>query len=130
MRKCLTPDDCPHRRDRQRRLYRQGAARKPAHAARLHLFPVNPHKKSLFGIPAYESCARIPEKIDLAIIATPAQTVPAIVEECGKAGVEGAVIVSSGFREIGPDGEAREEEILELRKRYPMRIMGRIASAS
>ena len=89
-----------------------------------HIFPVNPHKKSLFGVPAYEACARIPEKIDLAIIATPAQTVPAIVEECGKAGAEGAVIISSGFREIGPDGRAREEEVLELRKRYPMRIMG------
>ena len=89
-----------------------------------HIFPVNPHKKSLFGIPTYESCALIPEKIDLAVIATPAHTVPAIVEECGKAGVEGAVIVSSGFREIGPDGKAREEEVLVLRKRYPMRIMG------
>jgi acetyltransferase len=89
-----------------------------------HIFPVNPHRESLFGIPVYETCARIPEKIDLAVIATPAHTVPAIVEECGKAGVEGAVIVSSGFREIGPDGKAREEEVLALRKRYPMRIMG------
>ncbi len=88
------------------------------------VFPVNPRKKSLFGMPTFEACAGIPEKIDLAIIATPAHTVPAIIEECGKAGVEGAIIVSSGFREIGPDGSAREEELLELKKRYPMRIMG------
>ena len=88
------------------------------------IFPVNQDKESVLGIPAFAACALVPEKIDLAVIATPAQTVPAVVEECGKAGVEGVVIVSSGFREIGPEGKAREEEIIELRKRYGMRIMG------
>ncbi len=93
-------------------------------SSKLRVFAVNPKKKSVLGVPAQASCADIPEKIDLAVIATPAQTVPAILEECGKAGVEGVVIVSSGFREIGPEGAAREEEILDIRKRYGMRILG------
>ncbi|MGD0232301.1 MAG: bifunctional acetate--CoA ligase family protein/GNAT family N-acetyltransferase [Syntrophorhabdales bacterium] len=88
------------------------------------IFLVNPNKKSLLDIPTYPSLFDLPEKIDLAVIATPAPTVPAIVEECAKAGVEGTIIVSAGFREIGPVGQVREDEILGLRKRFSMRIMG------
>jgi acetyltransferase len=88
------------------------------------IFPVNPHKDTVLDIPAYTKIGAIPEQVDLAIIATPGETVPTIVEECGKAGVEGLIIVSAGFREIGPEGIRREEEIAELRKRYCMRIMG------
>ncbi len=88
------------------------------------IFPVNPQRETLFGIPVSRSIADIPEKIDLAIIATPAPTVPALVEECAKAGAEGALIVSAGFREAEPEGVLREREIIELRKRYSMRIMG------
>jgi acetyltransferase len=88
------------------------------------IFPVNPNRETLFDIPVFRSFTNIPEKIDLAIIATPAPTVPALVEECGKAGAEGALIVSAGFREAGPVGELREREIVELKKRYSMRIMG------
>jgi acetyltransferase len=88
------------------------------------IFPVNPHRETLFDIPVCRSFADISEKIDLAIIATPAPTVPALVDECGRAGAEGALIVSAGFREAGPEGEQREREIIELKKRYSMRIMG------
>ena len=68
--------------------------------------------------------APFPNRVDLAIVATPAPTVPSLVAECGKAGVEGVIIVSSGFKEIGPEGQQREDEIMELRKQYSMRIMG------
>jgi len=88
------------------------------------LYPVNPRKKSLLGVKAYRAFGDIPEKIDLAIITSPSGTVPALVEECGKAGVEGAMIISSGFRDAGPEGEAREEEIRGIGRRYSMRIMG------
>ena len=88
------------------------------------VFPVNPHKATLLDIPAYPTISSIPEKIDLAIIATPAPSVPSVVEECGEAGVEGVVIISSGFRETGEEGERREEEIVGIRKRYSMRIVG------
>ena len=89
-----------------------------------HVFPVNPHKSTLLEVPAYPDVSSLPERIDLAVIATPASTVPLIVEECGKAGVEGAVILSSGFGEIGEEGELREKELRELRKQYAMRIIG------
>jgi acetyltransferase len=88
------------------------------------IFPVNPNKKTVLDAPVYSSVAAIPEQIDLAIVASPGPTVPTVVAECGKAGVEGVIIVSSGFREIGPEGQQREDEIMELRKQYSMRIMG------
>jgi len=88
------------------------------------IFPVHPRKKSLLGIRAYPDVASVPEKIDLAVIATAAPTVPSIVEECGRVGAEGAIIVSSGFRETGSEGQVREEEITALRKKYSLRILG------
>ena len=57
-----------------------------------------------------------PGKIDLAIIATPPPTVPEIVEECGKAEVEGIIIISSGFKEMGEEGKRLERQIIDVRK--------------
>ena len=88
------------------------------------IFPVHLRKKSLLGIPAYPDVSSVPEKIDLAIIATAAPTVASVIEECGKAGVEGAIIVSAGFRETGPEGQEREDQLTGLRKKYGMRIVG------
>lgn len=88
------------------------------------IFPVNPARKTVLGTECYPSIANVPEKIDLAIIATPAGTVPEIVEECGKAGVEGIIIISAGFKEIGEEGERLEQQIGEIRKKYGMRIIG------
>jgi acetyltransferase len=88
------------------------------------VYPVNPFRSTVQGITAYPSITKIPWKVDLAIIATPAHTVPQVVEECGKAGVPGVVIISAGFGEAGKDGEALEKEILELRDRYNMRVIG------
>ena len=88
------------------------------------IFPVNPNRKSILGIDSYARIADIPEQIDLAVIATPAQTVPGIIEECGKSGVEGVIIVSAGFKETGKTGEKLEEQIKEIRKTYGMRIIG------
>ena len=88
------------------------------------IFPVNPKRPSILGIKAYKSIAAIPEKVDLAVIVTPAQTVPDIVRECVAAGVKGAIIISAGFKEIGPEGVALEKEILEEARRGNMRIIG------
>ena len=68
------------------------------------VFPVNPFRQTVQGIPTYPSVDKIPVKVDLAVIATPARTVPQIVEECGKAGVSGIIIISAGFKEIAEDG--------------------------
>ncbi len=73
---------------------------------------------------AYPSVTKIPRKIDLAIIATPAHLVPQIVEECGSSGVAGAIITSAGFREAGEEGAALEQKILIHQKKYGIRIIG------
>ncbi|MGB9959608.1 MAG: bifunctional acetate--CoA ligase family protein/GNAT family N-acetyltransferase [Candidatus Bathyarchaeales archaeon] len=88
------------------------------------VYPVNPFKNTVQGITAYPSITKIPWKVDLAIIATPAHTVPQIVEECGKVGATGVIIISAGFREAGKEGENLEKQILEHKNRYNMRIIG------
>jgi acetyltransferase len=88
------------------------------------IFPVNPGKKTVLGVECYQNIAAIPEHVDMAVIATPAATVPEVVAECGKAGIGGVTIISSGFRETGEEGRKLEEEIKETRKTYGMRIIG------
>jgi acetyltransferase len=85
---------------------------------------VNIRKPEILGTKTYLSITAIPEPVDLAIIATPAKTVPDMVEECGKAGVKGAIIVSAGFKETGPEGKILEQKILENAKKYGIRIVG------
>jgi acetyltransferase len=88
------------------------------------IFPVNPKRKTVLGLECYPSILNVPERIDLSVIATPSQTVPKIVEECGKAEVGGIIIISTGFKEVGEEGEKLEEEIKGIRDQYGMRIMG------
>lgn len=88
------------------------------------VFPVNAFREKVQGLTAYPNICKIPGIIDLAIIATPAHTVPQIVEECGEAGVSGVIICSAGFREIGEEGKNIEKRILECQKKYCMRIIG------
>ena len=88
------------------------------------IYPVNPNREAVLGLKCYRCIADIPELVDLAIIATRADTVPQCVDECGKASVEGAIIVSSGFREVGEEGKRLEDRITEIRKKYGIRILG------
>ena len=88
------------------------------------IFPVNPKRSSVLGIKAYPSISAIPEEVDLAVIVTPAPTVPDIIRECVEAGVKGAIIISAGFKEIGPEGVALEQQILAEARRGHMRIIG------
>ncbi len=88
------------------------------------VYPVNPTKSSIQGVQAYPTVEALPRQVDLAIIATPAKTVPEIVEQCGKAGIQGVIIVSAGFKEIGAEGKALEDRILQVKERYNMRIIG------
>ena len=92
--------------------------------AKIKFFPVNPGRTNLLELPCYKSILGIKEHIDLAIIVIPAATVPAVVEDCGKAGVDGVAIVSAGFGETGPAGLEMEHRILEAGRKYGMRIVG------
>ncbi len=88
------------------------------------VYPVNPHRPNVMGIKSYASIRAIPEPIDLAIVATPALTVPDVIGECVDANVRGAIIVSAGFREVGPAGADLERRIREQAQRGRMRIIG------
>src|SRR5512147_2174007 len=68
------------------------------------VFPVNPKRPSLLGIKAYPTIKDIPDPIDLAVIVTPSTSIPGIIAECVELGVPGAIVISAGFKEIGPEG--------------------------
>ena len=88
------------------------------------VFPVNLKRPSVLGIKAYPTIHDVPEHVDLAIICTPAQSVPDLVEQCGIAGIPGAIIISAGFKELGAPGVALEQQIAAHARRYSMRIIG------
>jgi acetyltransferase len=88
------------------------------------VYLVNLRTPEILGMKTYQKIEQIPEVVDLAMIATPAKTVPAVMEECGRAGVKGAIIVSAGFKEIGAEGKVLEDKILEVKKKHGIRIIG------
>jgi acetyltransferase len=88
------------------------------------VYPVNIHKTEILGLKAYKTVSELPETVDLAIIATPAKTVPDVLEQCGKAGIIGIIIISAGFKEVGAEGKALEEELVRQKRKYNLRIVG------
>jgi acetyltransferase len=88
------------------------------------IFPVNPRRSEVLGVKAFPSIKAIPGTVDLAVIATPAATVPEVVRECGEAGVAGAVIISAGFREVGAEGAALERAVREEATKSGIRVVG------
>ncbi len=88
------------------------------------LFAVNPNREKVFDVPCFRSVEDIPQRLDLAVIATPASTVPGIVDACGHAGTKAIVILSAGFSEAGPRGAALERAVLETARRHRLRILG------
>jgi acetyltransferase len=89
-----------------------------------NIYPVNPRHSSVLGIPAYPSVGKIAQQVDLAIVVTPAATVPGVIGECVDAGVRTAVVISAGFRELGAEGAALEKQIAAHLKRGNMRLIG------
>jgi acetyltransferase len=85
---------------------------------------VNPAHDSVGGQPAFASVRDLPAAVDLAVIVTPAATVPDVITDCGERGVRGAVVIAAGFRERGPDGKALEGEIKRRARRYGLRVLG------
>jgi acetyltransferase len=88
------------------------------------VFPVNPHQASVLGIRAHRSVADLPESPELAVIVTPAATVPDLIRECGLAGVKAAIVISAGFKEVGPEGAALEQQVLDEARRHDIRVVG------
>ena len=88
------------------------------------LIPVNPRRRRVFGITAFPRISAAQHAVDLAVVATPAPTVPALIGECVEAGVKGAIIISAGFEECGQAGRELEKQVLKERRGSKMRIIG------
>lgn len=88
------------------------------------VYPVNPKAKSILSIRTYPSVLAIDDEIDLVVIITPRESVPDVLEECGKKNVHGAVIITAGFKEIGEDGKALEEKVLQAAKKHNISLIG------
>jgi acetyltransferase len=88
------------------------------------VYPVNPTRPAILGVKAYPSVAAIGEPVDMAVIVTPPATVPGLVEECGAAGIRGVVVISAGFKEVGPAGVELERRILEAARGHGIRVVG------
>src|SRR6516225_1720426 len=88
------------------------------------VYPVNPKRSSVLGVKAYPSISAIPEPVDLAVVVTPPPSIPGIIRECGENGVRGAVVISAGFKEIGAEGAALEQKLLEEAQAANIRVIG------
>lgn len=88
------------------------------------VFPVNPKRASVLGRPAFATIGALPVVPDLAVIVTPAPSVPGLIRDCVAKGISSAIIISAGFKETGPAGAAMEQEILAEARRGGMRIIG------
>jgi len=88
------------------------------------IFPVNPNRETVLGHTCYPNIKDITVHVDLAVISVRAEIVPRCLEDCGLAGVEGVIIVSSGCSEAGPEGKKLEDEVIAIRNKYGMRVMG------
>jgi acetyltransferase len=88
------------------------------------VYAVNPNREEVLGLHCYKDIASLPEKVDLAVIATPAPTVPSVIGECVDAGVRSAVVISAGFKERGAEGTRLEKEIQEQLRRGRMKLIG------
>src|SRR5438093_7613332 len=88
------------------------------------VFPVNPKAPVVHSMKCYPSVLDIPDEVDLAVIVVPREVVLRVVEECGRRGVRGLVVITAGFREAGQEGEALEWKLRELVRRGGMRMVG------
>jgi acetyltransferase len=88
------------------------------------IYPVNPKEKRILGLPCYLNVSDIEDTVHLVLITTPAHTIPALLEDCGRKGVAGAVIIAGGFRELGEEGRKLEEELIRVARQHNVRIIG------
>ncbi|MCE5248100.1 CoA-binding protein, partial [bacterium] len=88
------------------------------------VYPVNPKRPSVLGVKAYPSVSEIPGECELAVISTPSKAVPGVIRECAQKGVKGAIIISAGFKELGAEGLALEQQVLAEARKGGIRIVG------
>jgi len=88
------------------------------------IYPVNPKEKSILGLKCYKNISDIKRRVDVALVATPAASLPSVLEDCGKNGVRGAVVLAGGFGETGPAGRKLEKEMVAVARKHKIRLIG------
>ncbi len=88
------------------------------------IYPVNIKYDEVLGLKCYRSVLNLPETPDLAVIAVPARVVPKVVDECGRKGVKAVVVISAGFKEVGEEGAKLEEELVNVVRKWGIRLIG------
>lgn len=88
------------------------------------IYPVNPKEESILGLKCYPGITAIADSVDLALITTPAKTIPNILNDCGEKGVSGAVLIAGGFGESGPQGCKLENEVVAVARKNGIRLIG------
>ncbi len=88
------------------------------------IIPINPKETEILGLRCYPTLMDVPGHVDVALIYTPASTVPAVIEQCGRSAVTGAVVIAGGFSEASEEGRLLEERVVEIAKRYNVRVAG------
>ncbi len=88
------------------------------------VYPVNPGAEYVASVRAYPTVLEVPGPIDLAVVVVPAENVQQVIQQCGRKGVNGVVVISAGFAEAGPEGVARQEKLVETARSYGMRLVG------
>lgn len=88
------------------------------------IYPISPTRETVFDKKAFKTVLDVPEPIDLAVVVTKNDVVPAVLEECGKKGIKGAVVITAGFKEVDEEGAKLERRLGEIAKQYNIRIIG------
>ena len=88
------------------------------------IYPVNPNAETVYGIKSYPTISDLPEAVDLAIFTIPARMLPGAVKECIKKGIKGGIVISAGFAEIGPQGQALQEELVDVAQKGNFKFIG------
>jgi acetyltransferase len=88
------------------------------------VYPVNLKRSSVLGIKAYPNIGSVPAQVDLAVVITPAQVIPKVIRDCAEAGVKAAIVISAGFKELGPQGAELERQLLVEAQKGGVRIIG------
>lgn len=113
-----------------------GAAREPDKVGHLifanllsagfegNIYPVNPKADEILGVKCYKSISEIPEKIDLAVLSVPRDYIIGVAEECAQNDVGAMIVISAGFREVGPEGARLEKQLIELSRRHNLPFVG------
>ena len=88
------------------------------------IYPISPTRDTVFDKKAYKTVLDVPEQIDLAVIITKNTIVPTVLEECGKKGIKGAIVITAGFKEVDEGGAKLEQQLKEIAKKYNIKVIG------